>query len=98
MRFVCAFTMTMPRPACEATNSPTIAPTTTAVAVMRSAESTYGSAFGSRIFTKTFHCGAPKTRPRSSSSSSTCVRPTAVLMTTGKKPMRAAIRTFGTRP
>src|SRR5206468_2235545 len=97
-RFVCAFTMTMPRPACEATNSPTIAPTTAAVAVILSAESTYGSAFGRRIFTKTFHFGAPKTRPRSSSSSSICVRPTAVLITTGKKPISAAMSTLGTTP
>src|SRR2546430_1776458 len=97
-RFVWAVTMTMPRPAWEATNSPTMAPTTAAVAVILSAESTYGSAFGSLIFTKTFHFGAPKTRPRSSSSSSICVRPTAVLITTGKKPISAAMSTLGTTP
>ena len=47
---------------------------------------------------KTFHFGAPNTRPRSSISPSTCVSPTAVLMTTGKKPMRAPISMLGTMP
>ena len=40
LRFVWAVTMTMPSPACEATNSPTMAPTTAAVAVILSADST----------------------------------------------------------
>src|SRR5437899_1609204 len=56
------------------------------------------SALGRRIVRNTFHVGAPKTRPRSSSSSSTCVSPTAVLITTGKKPMSAAMSTLGRMP
>src|SRR5947207_299076 len=43
-----------------------------------------------RILTKTFHLGALKTRPRSSISGSTWVRPTAVLITTGKRAIDGA--------
>ena len=42
--------------------------------------------------------GALKTRPRSSMSSSICVSPTAVLMTTGKKPISAPISMLGRMP
>ena len=97
-RLVCVVTITQPRPACEATNSPTIAPTTAAVAVILSALRMYGSAFGIRILTNTFHLGALNTRPRSSSSASIWVRPTAVLITTGKNPISAPISMFGTTP
>jgi len=37
LRLVWVTTMTLPRPDCEATNSPTMAPTTAAVAVIFSA-------------------------------------------------------------
>src|SRR5712691_3414401 len=51
-----------------------------------------------RIFTNTFHLGALKTRPKSSISGSTCVNPTAVLITTGKNPIRAPISMLGRMP
>ena len=57
-----------------------------------------GIGIGYADFGKYLPLGSVKTLPRSSKSCSICVSPTAVLITTGKKPIRAPISMFGRMP
>src|SRR3954469_12856138 len=79
-------------------SSPMIAPTTLAVAAMRSAEKTYGSDAGTRSFHNTVQRLAAYVRISSSARRSADCRPRSVLITTGKKVRYEAITATAPQP
>src|SRR4051812_29957621 len=85
-------------PELEPTNSPTTAPTTASVTDTFRPLKICGSACGRLILKKVCSRLAPMERDRSIMSGSTDLKPITVDTTTGKKPSRKALITFGKMP